>query len=163
MKDLSPYYPYLKSPDNTWVGIQMKQFHEQFDYDPTETQMQAYLKRRHIFLDNNEERKIMNEDNILPFAPITKTDGEYPVGEDWLTQQKLGSSILCRLKKHPGFDYLNIVVADRTQKATFILINDKGTPIPQYVNSQRFSNQFDLIEVLPDEIYASEEKEVTDE
>ena|SRR5437879_6184720 len=132
MRDL---YPYLYAPNNAWVGIVMKQFHIE-----------------------EEKNKNMNEDNILPFAPITKTDGAYPTGEDWLIAQPMKTSLLCRLKKHAGYDYLQIVVADRSKKAVYILINNQGNPIPQWVNSQRFSNQFELIEVLEDDGDHSKEK-----
>lgn len=91
-------------------------------------------------------------DNILPFDAIPKPEMKPPGGPDWLRQLKVNDRFIARKKNQPRQVYLELFgIGYITPNAVMLAYESEYGPQMQmkYVNSENFSQMYDLVEVLP--------------
>lgn len=93
------------------------------------------------------------EDNILPFDAIPKTDPKPPGGPDWLSQLKVNDRFIARKKNQPRQVYLELFGIGYITPAGSVMLAYESEYGPamqmKYVNSASFSQMYELVEVLP--------------
>ena len=92
------------------------------------------------------------DDNVLPFDAIPKTDPKPPGGPDWLRQLKVNDRFIARKKNQPRQVYLELFgIGYVTPSAVMLAYESEYGPAMQmkYVDSANFSMLYELVEVLP--------------
>lgn len=131
--------PYLRSPGNAWISVQMERFWGQ--------------NMNVVENFNKEEEK---EDNVVELKLVPKADITGPIDESpgWLLRMKKGTIFtICSKKQISNFMAMQLQMVNKSEK-TALLYENLADRLFGRVVASRFEAEFRLVEIL---------KEFTDE
>lgn len=90
------------------------------------------------------EKKVEDEDNVLPF---TKPSGKGPEGP-WLLKLKTGTVFLARPLNYQGFNLFEFTHGGRKGKAVLLVETPEQRAQFTWVDPDQFSKKFDLFDIV---------------